>query len=188
MISTIRNATPTYHRDQPLPVHGPTTIMDFSWPPSLDASGVDSSQTLFGMDHWIKVSRNLGKEWDYGATIAKSESMINTIQERYSEALENKAQGKFRAHVYQTMENLAKDWETSSHASSYDVPQLGAFSREIATWICHQASPFHLSALSNFVVSTERTLSSAILAHVDHDVQRSVLAMSKSNSVFGGAS
>ena len=54
---------------------------------SLDASGVGASQTLLGMDHWIKVSRNLGKEWDYGATIAKSESMINTIQDRYSEAL-----------------------------------------------------------------------------------------------------
>ena len=188
VISTIRNATPTYRRDQPLPVHGPTTIMDFSWPPSLEASGVAASQTLLGMDHWIKVSRNLGKEWDYGATIARSESMINIIQDRYSEALENKAQGKFRAHVYQTMEGLAKTWETSQHASPEDVPQLGAFSREIATWICHQASPFHLSALSNFVVSTERTLSSAILAHVDHEVQRSVLAMSKPNSVFGGAS
>ena len=158
VISTIRNATPTYRRDQPLPVHGPTTIMDFSWPPSLEASGVGASQTLLGMDHWIKVSRNLGKEWDYGATIARSESMINTIQDRYSEALENKAQGKFRAHVYQTMEGLAKTWETSQHASPEDVPQLGAFSREIATWICHQASPFHLSTLSNIEVSTERTL------------------------------
>ena len=188
VISTIRNATATYHQDHPLPVGGLATIMDFSWPPSLDESGVGEHQTLLGMDHWIKVSRNLGKEWDYGSTLAKSEAMIDTIQERYSEALENKAQGKFRAHVYQTMEGLAKTWETSQHASPEDVPQLGAFSREIATWICHQTSPFHLSALSNFVVSTERTLSSAILAHVDHEVQRSVLAMSKPNSVFGGAS
>ena len=188
VISTIRNATATYNHQHSLPVAGPTTIMDFSWPPSLDESGVGEHQTLLGMNHWIKVSRNLGKEWDYGSTLAKSEAMIDTIQERYSEALENKAQGKFRAHVYQTMEGLAKTWETSQHASPEDVPQLGAFSREIATWICHQASPFHLSALSNFVVSTERTLSSAILAHVDHEVQRSVLAMSKPNSVFGGAS
>lgn len=188
VISTIRNATATYNHQHSLPVAGPTTIMDFSWPPSLDESGVGEHQTLLGMNHWIKVSRNLGKEWDYGSTLAKGEAMIDTIQERYSEALENKAQGKFRAHVYQTMEGLAKTWETSQHASAEDVPQLGAFSREIATWICHQASPFHLSALSNFVVSTERTLSSAILAHVDHEVQRSVLAMSKPNSVFGGAS
>lgn len=187
VISTIRNATPTYDLQHPLPVAGPTTIMDFSWPPSLDESGVGEHQTLLGMNHWIKVSRNLGKEWDYDATIAKSEAMIDTIQERYSEALENKAQGKFRAHVYQTMEGLAKTWETSHHATAEDVPQLGAFSREIATWICHQSSPFHLSTLSKFVVNTERTLSSAILAHVDHEVKQSVLAMSKPNSVFGGA-
>ena len=188
VISTIRNATPTYDLQHPLPVAGPTTIMDFSWPPSLDESGVGEHQTLLGMNHWIKVSRNLGKEWDYDSTIAKSEAMIDTIQERYSEALENKAQGKFRAHVYQTMEGLAKTWETSQHATAEDVPQLGAFSREIATWICHQSSPFHLSTLSKFVVNTERTLSSAILAHVDHEVKQSVLAMSKPNSVFGGAS
>ena len=188
VISTIRNAKATYNQRHPLPVAGPTTIMDFSWPPSLNDSGVGEHQTLLGMNHWIKVSRNLGKEWDYGSTIAKSEAMIDTIQERYSEALENKAQGKFRAHVYQTMEGLAKTWETSQHAAPEDVPQLGAFSREIATWICHQSSPFHLSTLSNFVVNTERTLSSAILAHVDHEVKQSVLAMSKPNSVFGGAS
>lgn len=187
VISTIRNATATYNQHHPLPVAGPTTIMDFSWPPSLDDAGVGDHQTLLGMNHWIKVSRNLGKEWDYDSTIDKSEAMIDTIQERYSEALENKAQGKFRAHVYQTMEGLAKIWETSHHATADDIPQLGAFSREIATWICHQSSPFHLSTLSNFVVNTDRTLSSAILAHVDHEVKQSVLAMSKPNSVIGGA-
>ena len=107
VISTIRNATATYNHQHSLPVAGPTTIMDFSWPPSLDESGVGEHQTLLGMNHWIKVSRNLGKEWDYGSTLAKSEAMIDAIQERYSEALENNAQGKFRAHVYQTMEGLA---------------------------------------------------------------------------------
>ena len=188
IISTIRNASPTYNDQRPLPVQTPATVMDFSWPPSFEASGVSSQQVLMGMDHWIKVSRNLGKEWDYDSTIGKSESMINTIQARYSDALENKAQGKFRAHVYQTMEGLAKTWETSPLATDGDVPQLGAFSREIATWICHQPSPFHLSALSTFVVNTERTLSSAMLAHVDREVKRSVLAMSKPNSVFGGPS
>ncbi len=188
IISTIRNASPTYHDQHPLPVQTPATVMDFSWPPSFEVSGVSGQQTLMGMDHWIKLARNLGKEWNYDSTIGKSEVMIDTIQERYSDALENKAQGKFRAHVYQTMESLAKTWETSPHATDHDVPQLGAFSREIATWICHQPSPFNLSALSNFVVNTERTLSSAMIAHVDHEVKRSVLAMSKPNSVFGGAS
>ncbi len=108
VISTIRNASPTYHGQRPLPVQTPATVMDFSWPPSFEASGVSELQTLMGMDHWIKLSRNLGREWNYESTIDKSESMINTIQERYSDALENKAQGKFRAHVYQTMEGLQK--------------------------------------------------------------------------------
>ena len=111
--------------------------------------------------------------------------MIDTIQKRYNETLENKAQGKFRAYVYQTMETMAKNLETSPYASSEDIPQLGAFSREIATWICHQSSPFHLSKLSNFVINTKRSLSTTMLTHVDHEVKKSILAMSNSDYVIG---
>ena len=162
--------------------------MDFSWPPSFETSALNSVQTLLGMNHWIKISHNLGKEWDYDSTILRSETIIDTIQKRYSETLENKAQGKFRAHVYQTMETIAKNLETSPYASSEDIPQLGAFSREIATWICHQSSPFHLSTLSNFVINTKRSLSTTMLTHVDHEVKKSILAMSNSDYVIGGAS
>ncbi len=188
IISTIRNATATYNERRRLPINVPTTIMDFSWPPSFDESGISDNQTLLGMAHWIKVSHNLGKEWDYIATIARSESIIDDIQERYMGKLESKAQKKFRAHVYKTLEGLSKIWEESPHASVEDVPQMGAFSREIATWICHQSSPFHLSSLSEFVVNTERELSSSILAHVDSATKQYVLDMSKKNPVFGGAS
>ena len=188
IISTIRNASPSYHQGQPLPINTPTTVMDFSWPPSFETSALNSVQTLLGMNHWIKISHNLGKEWDYDSTIVKSETMIDTIQKRYSETLGNKAQGKFRAHVYHTMETIAKNLETSPYASSEDIPQLGAFSREIATWICHQSSPFHLSTLSNFVINTKRSLSTTMLTHVDHEVKKSILAMSNSDYVIGGAS
>ena len=95
IISTIRNATATYNERRRLPINVPTTIMDFSWPPSFDESGISDNHTLLGMAHWIKVSHNLGKEWDYIATIA-SESIIDDIQERYMGKLESKTQKKFR--------------------------------------------------------------------------------------------
>ena len=85
------------------------------------------------------------------------------------------------------MEELSKQWETSPHATADDVPQLGAFAREIATWICLQTGEFDLSDLSTFVANTERTLSSAMIAHVDHDVKRSVLALNEKSLVAGGA-
>ena len=66
------------------------------------------------------------------------------------------------------------------------MPQMGAFSREIATWICHQSSPFHLSSLSEFVVNTERELSSSILAHVDSATKQYVLDMNKKNPFWRG--
>ena len=49
VISTIRNASPTYHGQRPLPVQTPATVMDFSWPPSFEASGVSEQQTLMGL-------------------------------------------------------------------------------------------------------------------------------------------
>ena len=188
VISTIRNAEATYHAGHKLPVSSEAVLMDFAWPPSIDVSGAADGQQLMGMEHWIKMSRNLGKEWDYESTVDKSESMINTIQDRYKAALDNKTQGKFRAIIYATLEGMAKQWEDSQHASDNDVPQLGAFSREIATWICHQPPQFHLSQLSNFVANTERKLSPSILSHVDHEVKRSVLVLSEKGVSLGGAS
>lgn len=186
VISTIRNAEATYHAGHPLPITSNATLMDFAWPPSIDASGAGEGHVLLGMEHWIKRSRNLGKEWDYDSIIDKSESMISAIEERYTAALDNKTQGQFRAFIYSTMEQMSKQWEDSPHATDDDVPQLGAFSREIATWICHQPPRFYLSHLSNFVVNTDRKLSSSVLSHVDHEVKQSVMALSDGNSSLGG--
>ena len=188
VISTIRNADATYHADNPLPKTGPATLMDFSWPPSIHVSGTTEDQTLLGMEHWIKTSHNLGKEWNYESTIAQSEAIIDDVQQRFNEALTNKTKAQFRALVYGTMERMATTWETSPHASQSDVPQLRAFAREIATWICHQPAAFHLSELSNFVANTPRTLSSAIIAHVDHEVKRSVLVLNEKSMAAGGTS
>ncbi len=188
IISTLRNAEATYHADHPLPHTGPATLMDFSWPPSIHDSGTSEHQTLLGMEHWIKMSHNLGKEWDYETTLAQSESIINDVQERFTESLTNKTKGQFRALIYGTMERMATTWETSPHASDADVPQLRAFAREIATWICHQSAAFHLSELSDFVANTPRTLSSAIIAHVDHEVKRSVLVLNERSMAAGGTS
>ena len=188
VISTIRNADPTYHAGHPFPSIGEATLMDFSWPPSIHSSGIRDNQVLLGMEHWIKASHNLGKEWNYEATLQRSESMINTIQERFTEALHNKTKAQFRALIYATMEELAKSWETVPQATKGDVPQLRAFAREIATWICHQPAEFHLSELSTFVANTPRELSQAIIAHVDHEVKRSVLVLNEKSMAFGGTS
>jgi hypothetical protein len=188
VISTIRNADATYHSEHPVPPTGGATLMDFSWPPSIHASGIQDDQVLMGMEHWIKVSHNLGKEWNYEATLQRSESMINTIQERFMEALHNKTKAQFRALIYATMEELAQSWETFPQATESDVPQLRAFAREIATWICHQPAEFHLSELSRFVANTPRELSQAIIAHVDHEVKRSVLVLNEKSMASGGTS
>lgn len=186
VISTIRNADATYQRGHPVPPTGEATLMDFSWPPSIHASGIDENQVLMGMEHWIKVSHNLGKEWNYEATLQRSESMINTVQQRFMEALHNKTEAQFRALIYTTMDELAQSWEALPQATENDVPQLRAFGREIATWICHQPAEFHLSELSRFVANTPRNISKSIIDHVNHEVKRSVLVLNEKSMASGG--
>ena len=64
IISTIRNIEPTYNSSNLIPSSSSAKVMDFSWPPSIDASGVSKNQELLGMEYWIKVARKVGMEWD----------------------------------------------------------------------------------------------------------------------------
>ena len=84
------------------------------------------------------------------------------------------------------MDELAQSWEALPQATENDVPQLRAFGREIATWICHQPAEFHLSDLSRFVANTPRKITKAIIDHVNHEVKRSVLVLNEKSMASGG--
>ena len=56
IISTIRNKVATYDKSNPIPSDSKAVIMDFSWPPSIDASGVSKNHELFGTEYWIRAS------------------------------------------------------------------------------------------------------------------------------------
>ena len=162
IISTIRNNTATYNETNPIPSNSKAVIMDFSWPPSIDVSGISENHELFGTEYWIRASHRLGIEWDYSSTIEKSEAMISQIQQRFMDALTDKTRAKFRAFMYQTLEALSQQWEQSEYAGDSST-QLGAFSREIATWICNQDGPFTTVELDNMVLSTDRQINPCLL-------------------------
>jgi len=173
VISTMRCSTPAYTEKNPLPISGQATILDFSWPPSIAEDGVSTEHTLLGMKHWIQVARNIDNS-EYTTLMQKGNKLIANIQDRYMEALTNKNEARFRAFIYGHMENLSASWEESSSAQEKEIPQLGAFAREIATWICQQNSSFYLSELTNYVNSTNRSLNSNLLAEVSQDVETSI--------------
>ena len=173
VISTMRCSTPAYNENNPLPISGQATILDFSWPPSIAEDGVSPEHILLGMKHWIQVARNIDHS-EYTKLMQKGNKLIDQIQDRYMEALTNKNEAKFRAFIYGYMENLSESWESSSSANAKEIPQLGAFAREIATWICQQNSSFYLSELTDYVNSTKRSLNSNLLAEVSQDVETSI--------------
>ena len=48
IISTIRNNQTTFNESNPVPGSGSAMVMDFSWPPSIDESGVSANMELLG--------------------------------------------------------------------------------------------------------------------------------------------
>jgi len=182
IISTIRNSEPTYNGSNPIPTTSDAIIMDFSWPPSIDASGVAENQELFDTEYWIRAAHRLGVEWNYSSTISKSEKLISEIQQRFMTALTDKAQAKFRTFMYQTLDDLSKQWQESELVDNSHA-QLDAFSREIATWICNQSGPFSTSQLDEMVLSTNRQINPTLLKKVASDVNETVIRINGQSSL-----
>jgi len=181
IISTIRNTEPTYNLDRPLPSVS-STVMDFSWPPSIDRSGLNGQQNLLGMEHWIKVAHKAGVEWDYSSTIQQSDVLLTGIQDKFMNALTDRTQSKFRAFIYQTLESLSNEWKASEHGGKKEN-QLSPFSREIATWICNQNRPFESAELEQVIRSTDRPINPALLGRVVNDVTDTILRINEKSTL-----
>ena len=115
----------------------------------------------------------MGEEWNYSSVLDRSELMITQIEKKFLTALTDRSRAKFRAYMYQTMESLAIEWEESEYAEQ-SKPQLSAFSREIATWICNQEGPFATNELEKMVLSTDRPINSKLLNRVVSDVKEQI--------------
>lgn len=182
IISTIRNIDPTYTSNNLIPSTSPAKVMDFSWPPSIEPSGVSENQQLLGMEYWIKVARKVGMEWDYASTIGRSDTLLTDIQNRFMTALTDRTQAKFRAYIYSTLENLAEQWNQSNLADD-TTNQLGPFSREIATWICNQNGPFETTQLGDMVHSTDRPINPTLLSRVAREVTETIVHISEQSTL-----
>lgn len=184
VISTIRNNRPTFDESNPIPFTNNAMIMDFSWPPSIDKDGVSENQELYGMEHWIRVAHRLGIEWDYSSLVTQSEILISEIQKKFMNALTDRSRSKFRAYMYQTLEKLSVEWESSEYAGN-SGDQLGAFSREIATWICNQEGPFSSEDLTAMMMSTKRPFNANLLLKVANDVNDTINGINEMSTFPG---
>ena len=182
IISTIRNIEPTFNSTNVIPIAEPVKIMDFSWPPSIESSGINNRQELLGMEYWIKVAHKLGVEWDYENTILRSEELISNIEKKFMSALTDRNQGMFRAFIYRTLEQLSEQWSSNENSNEENV-QLGAFSREIATWICNREGPFSSNQLSDMVLSTERKINPILLKRVASEVTETIIQINGKSSL-----
>ena len=136
------------------------------------------------MEHWIRVAHRLGLEWDYNSIITQSEVLISEIQEKFMNALTDRSRSKFRAYMYKTLEKLSLEWESSEFVGK-SGEQLGAFSREIATWICNQEGPFSSEDLTEMMMSTKRPFDQNLLLKVANDVNDTVNSINEMSTFPG---
>ena len=129
------------------------------------------------MEHWIRRARKLGVEWKYEETLAEGEEVIRMVEENFQMALNNLSQAKFRSTIYATLDEKSETWEDSYAEREIEKPQLKAFSREIAGWICQTNGVFDLSELDEYVKGTSRDIGAAVLNKVASDVKKTVLTM-----------
>ena len=86
--------------------------------------------------------------------------------------------------MYQTLEAMSKEWEKSEFIEN-SSDQMGAFSREIATWICNQEKPFTKVDLQNMMMSTSRPINFDLLKKVAKDVNETVDRINKMSTFPG---
>ena len=170
IVSTMRVATPVYGAEHRLPTTEPLTVMDFSWPPSIDPEGLHSTQTLQGMNHWIQQAHGLDAAVDRPAILVEARKELARVQQLLDARLASAAQGDFRSFVHQTFARLASGWSASPLNAPAQTPELEAFGRELATWLCKAHGTVKLDDVREKVRSTARPLSESMLERIEDDV------------------
>ena len=177
VISTLRNKRATFTESRPFPGQSKLIVMDFAWPSSFTRGSLKNADSLYGMEHWIRRARKLGVEWKYEETLAEGEEVIRVVEENFQMALNNLSQAKFRSAIYAMMDEKSETWRVSFAEREIEKPQLKAFSREIASWICQTNGVFDLTDLDEFVKGTNRDIGAVVLGKVASDVRETVLTM-----------
>ncbi len=170
IISTMRVATPVYGAKQRLPTAEPLTVMDFSWPPSIDPEGLHPSQTLQGMNHWIQQAHGLNEAVDRPALLAEARQELSRIHGLLETRLASAGQSDFRSFVHHTFAKLAAGWVASPLNAPPNTPELEAFGRELATWLCKAHGTIVLDDVRERVQTTARPLSASMLERIEDDV------------------
>ena len=75
-------------------------ILDFSWPPSVDSTGIHPNQILLDVKYWIRAAHKLEEDWNYADTIDDGNSIIHDVENRFMKALSDKNQGKFLSLIH----------------------------------------------------------------------------------------
>jgi len=170
IVSTMRVANPVYGAEHRLPTTEPLTVMDFSWPPSIDAEGLHPRQTLQGMNHWIQQAHGLDADVDRPAILLEARKELARVQQLLDARLASAAQGDFRSFVHQTFARLASGWSASPLNKPSQTPELEAFGRELATWLCKAHGTVTIDDVRERVHSTARPLSGPMLERIEDDV------------------
>jgi len=174
VISTLRVAQPFFGAARRLPSSAPLTLMDFSWPPSVDAEGLHANQNLQGMNHWIQQAHGLDATVNRPALLEDARAELNRLEGLLDARLTAAAQADFRSFVHHTLAGLAKQWSASPLNEPPQDAVLEAFGRELATWLCKMHGQINLDEVRTRVHATARPIPDALLERIEDDLVRTI--------------
>ena len=127
-------------------------------------------QTLRGMNHWIQQAHGLDADVDRPAILLEARKELARVQQLLDARLASAAQGDFRSFVHQTFARLASGWSASPLNEPSQTPELEAFGRELATWLCKAHGTVTIDDVRERVHSTVRPLPGPMLERIEDDV------------------
>ncbi len=177
LISTIRNITPTFNKDTKIPINSNCTILDFSWPPSVDENSISEKHDLLGMKYLINASKKKGQDWNRELIIEEGEILLDKINQSYIKSLKQAKNSDFRSFVYKVFTDLSDNWKISEAIGETKKSHIEAFAKEIATWICDLHGVVKLNHLIEKIESTDREINKILLNRISDDVKRTVMEL-----------
>tara|TARA_Y100000766_G_C18818860_1_gene561938 strand:- start:338 stop:1168 length:831 start_codon:yes stop_codon:yes gene_type:complete len=120
IISILRRSKPLFDSDYPLITSTPCTILDFSWPPSVDPSAINSSQNLLGMKHWIKAAHGYSSDKKLDEIKKQSISVIEEVVDGHKRLIRLRSSSEWRRQLHMQMRDIVEHWDAESTGVSHE--------------------------------------------------------------------
>ena len=172
LISTIRASEPLEDESYLMNDSENAVVFDFAWPPSISRK-CTGKRTLRDMEYWVLKAQHLAREVGLKELQSQGQEYLLDLSQRASESRERKGEAEFRKLTHKELARLASTW--IEVAQEKEIPQVQAFSKEIANKITDRHGFITIEEFVQWVLSTPRALEEDLVVRIADDVEELVM-------------